>query len=428
MPILSFQNRNKFKNKAAIELVFKKSSNYKLPPGYHSMDICLVGGGASGITAVGYYFSGWGGSDDGSSEAGDKTDYLSPGGPGGYVLNLYNKEINFKDFYVQIGNGGYCSPYDVPYFRWEKKETRKNGKTTSSFSTYDPHFIGGGEKTFLRINENGINKTLYEALGGGSWYGNYRVGVGNNLEYPKNFRFVGDLMKKTTSGGGGNLGGGALIYGPYSYHFGYEYYFRNDNFNGLTTGEPIKNKNYPGYQKLNTVFNQVQMNFTNYSTFDGTLIEVNDGDKFETRHGSINIATGNKNISLEGYGETRIFTDGDYLAGGGACFGSPYSQLQENADSIVYGNDHGGGKSGQIHKYTGNNYSIISNPESGKPNTGGGGAGGLFYVYRERETTKARLICPNGAGGSGLCVIRCYPDEKRPKVNFIEGINKYIIQ
>lgn len=37
-------------------------------------------------------------------------------------------------------------------------------------------------------------------------------------------------------------------------------------------------------------------------------------------------------------------------------------------------------------------------------------------------------LSKRGDGGSGLVVMRCYPDEKRPDVKFIDGLNSYIIE
>ena len=49
---------------------------------------------------------------------------------------------------------------------------------------------------------------------------------------------------------------------------------------------------------------------------------------------------------------------------------------------------------------------------------------------RRLSTERAALTClDKGAdGGCGLCVIRAYANDKRPRINFIDGINRYLFE
>lgn len=509
MSIQNYSNRNKYKNKSAIEIVFKKSSDFQIPKGYTSMDICLVSGGAAGFGFNLVSLSGNPRNVYGQAHYG-------LGGSGGYVRNLYNKKINAKNIYVEVGEGGisgtttshgYLQP-KYPYFNCSVIEHKNyydpiTGKTYpkyKTFGTFNYKKVGGGGKTFIKDKDT--NKILFECLAPEGW-GIKKIVTDSthgyiarpNMNNPGTTYAIYNIMPL----GGGNLGGCSLYYlertisTAYSdpvfatYEVGSEYDYYISKYvkktpqiypEGATKGEP----SFVSFDKIEKI----------KGTEAIILSETNDNYIFhagypgETKEIILTIAAGNRAITEEGYDDTRIFDgsskifngkgycEGDWVAGGG-CAGylgkegeTPYI-TRTDRDGIVHyevipptivkdektyllTNPDGGGQSG-VAKCTnspsyigesiwyGKAYELISAPGNGKPNTGGGGAGGMYYIasnsakhvpgaptngYNFYYTGEKLALAGNG--GSGICVIRLYSDENRPKVTFVEGINRTIIE
>lgn len=187
MSIIQFNNRNSYKNKAALELVFKKSMDYKLPPGYHSLDICLIGGGAGGL--------GFGGIATGSSTEGHGDSWTiwgsHPGGQGGYVTNYKNIEVpNNYYFKVNIGKGGKGEGYiQIPY--------GESIKVCSGGDTYIKNLITN-EKEYRAKGGQGFHIIgKYVNVLGGANLGDfaYIVKSGTELSIPENNTYEEKQLK-----------------------------------------------------------------------------------------------------------------------------------------------------------------------------------------------------------------------------------------
>lgn len=428
MSIMNFHKRIKFKSQSAVEYIFKKSTDFRIPVGFHSMDICLVGGGASGF---GYPFI----IQDYNNENTHDDLYLPYpyGGSGGYVRNLYNKDITTELIHIEIGEGGEYPTYEYPR---NHKETYKTHKYIDrkridymAFNYCIFNILGSGKKTYIKDISN--NYIMYEALGG---EGFFTFGVPyQNSNSIINYRHI-DLV--ILSGGGANLGGGVsrpIDLRPHDRPIYDDNKYKDIIFTspltGCIEGNPFNIK--PSYyQSYDYSFNDLYKYFIKYA---------GNGSYDEYKTFPILYACGNKAINLEGYGESRIFKDGKFLAGGGCVGFGDYMyrnyHLHPNQLSIQYVNRDGGGKSGIVKCISNKvpySFELIEPSHDGEPNTGGGGAGGIYYAkagntaegFTSRQTVN---LCPAGKGGSGLCVIRFYKDDKRPPIYFIEGVNSFVV-
>lgn len=456
MAIIQYYARNLNKNTNPIQIIFKKSADFEIPFGYKFADICVVGGGSSGITNMINLAKNEtpkaNGEDAISYPTGKYLNLQSIGGAGGFVRNFYKQKIdNLSKIHVEIGDGGVCGKDEIPCL-------------SINMGNKEPYqkIVGKGKDTFIK--DLLTNNIIYIAYGGGGFADvqflrtkmdgqcSYGIELIPNWFYDLRDGSVAEMFFNTyidsqqparidrgngqgiaMSLGGGNLGGNAVYRTLTKYYGSSKGPYRADQIghNGGTKGVLIKVPN----DILRESFPSYSSNYS-WNTKKGwiTYNRVAESEIYKYPF-SMKYTMGPN--ELYNFGPTRVFQDGEWLAGGGGGtnIGTNCSEYKMEFAPITpdystyrqsgrFGGQDGGGLCASVgckfvpkgNKNTPAQFLIDSKTivaaTDGAPNMGGGGGSGISIpISVEYSSNKLDNICPPGKGGSGVCYMRLYPND-----------------
>lgn len=406
MSIVQFLNRKAYKDSKPIQLIFKKSQDFKIPVGYKTMDVFLVGGGGSSCDSYSetVYNSG--------SMSGYRygTNMYPVGGPGGYCHTVNNIKIIPKEtLKFEVGEGGKdgCL-YQTNYNSNNNYTTNGNG-------------LGRGGDSYI----NRGSTTIAHAMGGGGFFNSNAV-VGGTNDF-SSFAYY----PRCTIGGGGNTSPIVML----------NYYY-----NVLTreVSEYSNNKSYLDYKRDETLGYNRPVNYRKntkptespqtkqYFTYNGKdypLYGYNNYYYYGQSTTLFNKPNGKKFGGAGGPGlrlgsSVGGTTDNKGNHSGGLTFGQ-----FESGTYHLYGGENGGEGASYVFAYgftkSERDYYVlrpIINRDLPKENTGGGGGGGLFMTYRAYVSGHIGMQKYASAmpGASGIIYARLWPTERRKELTDAE--------
>lgn len=446
----------------------KESKVISVPNGSKSMDVFLVGGGACGLPNVlikqryilgnsNYYYPEYG--------------LGCNGGCGGYCNTIKNIDVEpGKALDIHIGNGGKniivgANDNNNPFINSGYGGIHNsNGDQIYSFGIGRNYYkligvLGRGEDTYINCD----NKVIAFAKGGGG----YPVSKQNDRRVYHNGYWDAFLLGDSL--GGGNYGYNARINGNSSTKINNDNNIQYGGSNQLAkilskytfdrkTGIPNSGAPYNGY-KISSIFacfGEDAMNDARYydKFEDYNALLDNDYYKYtyneimyykqtstrikRTRYASMSTSGIYKNNAIL-YNTDNFYKYGCYFNQNtlgnflkdttlsntrefGENNGTPYSagggsgqllrkddEYPTNSNGRGIGGNGGGGNGAYVYK-NGNILEYID-AEDGKPNTGGGGGGGI--LIKNDPWLSDTIVKKAGNGGSGVVLIRFYPDSKR---------------